>query len=102
MISCMRSKTECKNCKNNDGEFCTLVKKRIDDIVRQWKSSQRSKAKRKLKDNASFFTKETIDKIVKNAKIIEDSPIESKEQIDAMNNINAIFYNWKTVDTEFL
>lgn len=102
MMSCMRSKTECKTCKSNKDGFCVDVEKNVDDIVKQWKSSQRSRAKRKIKDNASFFTEETINKIVECAEIIKNSPVKSKEQIDAMNNINAIFYRWKTVDTDVL
>ena len=101
-VSCARSKTECKTCRSNENGWCTFVEKNIDDLYRQWASSRRSRAKRKLRENASFFTKETIGDIVKYANIIESSGKESKEQIDAMNNLNAIFYNWKTVDTEFL
>lgn len=101
-ISCMRSKTECKTCGSNYDGYCIKVNKSVDDIVKQWKSSNRSKAKRKLKQNASFFTDTTINKITRQAEIIKNSELQSKEQIDAMNELDAIFYHWKVIHTEFL
>lgn len=102
MTICMRSKTECPTCVHNDGRYCTLTGKEIEDIIKKWKSGKKSKAKRKLRENESFFQGDTIDKIIEQAKIIENSELRSKEQIDAMNEIDAIFYRWKVIHTEDL
>lgn len=102
MTMCMKSKSECATCNRNINGYCDLVKKNVDDIIKKWKSSNKSKAKRKLKENEQFFKEETINKIIKQANIIQNSKLKSKEQIDAMNEINAIFYHWKTIRTKDL
>ena len=99
---CMRVKTECKFCNKNNEGHCTLLDKPIDKIYKQWISSKKSKAKRKLKDNQKFFEKDKIDEILQQLTIIRDSETQSIEQIDAMNELSAIFHTWKTVDTEYL
>lgn len=101
-IMCMRSKTECKTCDSNHNGYCIKVKKSVSDIVKQWKSSNRSKARRKLKQNESFFSEEVIDDILKQAEIIRNSELQSKEMVEAMNELDAIFYHWKVIHTEFL
>ena len=98
----MRSKDECKNCSSNKDGWCVVTDKSIDKMYKQWVSSKRSRARAKLKDNKDFFTEERINDIVQQLEIIRDSEIKSIEQINAMNEINAIFYNWKTIHTEYL
>lgn len=101
-VSCGRSKTECKSCSDNDNGWCTFVDKSVDELYKQWISSRKSKMRRKLKDNADFFEEKTINKIIHYAEIIKNSEIQSREQIDAMGNLSAMFYNWKSIDTEIL
>ena len=101
-VSCARDKRDCQSCRSNDDGFCTFLERDVDSIVKQWKSARKSRAKRKLKLNEEFFTEETIGKIIECANIIQNSELKSKKQIDAMNEINDVFYHWKSISTEDL
>lgn len=98
----MRVKTECKICKSNDNGHCTVTNKPVDKIYKQWVSSKKSKAKKKLKDNDKFFEEKNLNIIIQQLTIIKDSETQSIEQINAMNELGAIFDSWKSVDTEYL
>ena len=102
MKVCMRSKTECKLCKSNIDGYCEYVEEYVDVIVKKWKSSQKSKAKRKMRENERFFTENLINRVIEQADIIRNSSLQSREQINAMNNMSAIFSSWKVVNTDRL
>ena len=70
MTICMRSKTECPTCVHNDGRYCTLTGKEIEDIIKKWKSGKKSKAKRKLRENESFFKEILLIKLLNKQKLL--------------------------------
>ena len=72
---CMLSKDICPICNKNKDGFCSSVEKPVSEIMKQWESSQRSKAKRKLKENDYFFSDKRFDKIEELVYKIKKNPM---------------------------
>lgn len=99
---CMLSKDICPICNKNKDGFCSTVEKPVSEIMKQWESAQRSKARRKLKENDYFFSDKRFDKIEELVYKIKKNPMRSKEQIRAINDLKIQFEHWHRIDTEFL